>query len=39
MRFSAAATPGFRWDKDSGTRAREALKARIRKGEKIYPHG
>ena len=36
---SAAATPGFRWDKDSGTRAREALKARIRKGEKIYPHG
>ena len=36
---SAAATPGFRWDKDSGARAREALKARIRKGEKIYPHG
>ncbi len=36
---SAAATPGFRWDKDSGAKAREALKARIRKGEKIYPHG
>ena len=34
---SAAATPGFRWDKDSGAKAREALKARIRKGEKIYP--
>lgn len=36
---SAAAAPGFRWDKDSGAKAREALKARIRKGEKIYPHG
>ena len=34
---AAAASPGFRWDKTSDARAREALKTRIRKGEKIYP--
>ena len=33
---TAAASPGFRWDA-ADAKAREALKARIRKGEKIYP--
>ena len=33
---SAAAVPGVRWDA-ADARTREALKARIRKGEKIYP--
>lgn len=31
-----AAAPGIRWD-TADAKAREALKARIRKGEKIYP--
>ena len=33
---SAAAAPGFRWDA-ADARTREALKQRIRRGEKIYP--
>ena len=33
---SAAAAPAVRWDA-ADARTREALKARIRKGEKIYP--
>ena len=34
---AAAAPGGFRWDQNADARAREALKQRIRKGEKIYP--
>ena len=33
---TAAASQGFRWDA-ADAKTREALKARIRKGEKIYP--
>ena len=33
----AAAAPGLRWDQNADAKAREALKQRIRKGEKIYP--
>lgn len=33
---TAAASQGFRWDA-ADARTREALKARIRRGEKIYP--
>ena len=36
---TAAASAGFRWDPGADAAARAALKARIRKGEKIYPHG
>ena len=35
--LGAAASAGFRWDPASNAEARAALKARIRKGEKIYP--
>ena len=34
---AAAAPGGFRWDQNADAKAREALKARIRRGEKIYP--
>ena len=33
----AAVGTGFRWDKNADAKARERLKARIRRGEKIYP--
>ena len=35
--LGAAASAGFRWDPAASAEARAALKARIRKGEKIYP--
>ena len=34
---AAVAPGGFRWDQNADAKAREALKARIRRGEKIYP--
>ena len=37
--LESAASAGFRWDPGASAEARAALKARIRKGEKIYPHG
>lgn len=35
--LESAASAGFRWDPGASAEARAALKARIRKGEKIYP--